>query len=89
MTPLAWVFDKGIAGYQYVRGSYNSPCRHIPSCSVYGREALAEHGAVKGSWLTARRIGRCNPWGTHGHDPVPPKHSHDASNNLVALPPTR
>lgn len=70
-TPLAWAFDKAIAGYQLVFAARPSPCRHVPSCSVYGREAIGEHGAIKGGWLTARRIGRCNPWGSAGHDPVP------------------
>ena len=49
-------------------------CRFLPTCSVYAVEALETHGAVKGSWLAARRICRCHPWGGHGYDPVPPKH---------------
>ena len=46
-------------------------CRFAPSCSQYALEALAQHGAVKGSWLAARRILRCHPWGGSGYDPVP------------------
>ena len=46
-------------------------CRFQPSCSVYGVEAIERHGAVRGSWLAACRIARCNPWGGCGHDPVP------------------
>ncbi|MDH3754884.1 MAG: membrane protein insertion efficiency factor YidD [Acidimicrobiia bacterium] len=71
MSPLARLLDGCIAGYQRIRGGRPSPCRHIPSCSVYGREAMQHHGAVKGSWYTVTRILRCNPWGTHGYDPVP------------------
>lgn len=48
-----------------------SHCRHIPSCSEYALEAIETHGAMRGSLLTARRLSRCHPWGTHGYDPVP------------------
>lgn len=46
-------------------------CRYVPSCSEYAQQALKQHGALKGMWLTLRRILRCHPWGGHGHDPVP------------------
>ena len=46
-------------------------CRYTPSCSQYGIEALRLHGALKGSWLTIKRICRCHPWGGSGCDPVP------------------
>ncbi|MBN2970993.1 membrane protein insertion efficiency factor YidD [Roseomonas aeriglobus] len=46
-------------------------CRYSPSCSAYAIEALRRYGAAKGSWLAAKRIARCHPWGGHGHDPVP------------------
>ena len=45
-------------------------CRFTPTCSQYGIEALRKYGPIKGLWLTAKRIARCNPWGNHGHDPV-------------------
>jgi putative membrane protein insertion efficiency factor len=47
-------------------------CRYTPSCSSYAIGALRTHGALRGLWLAARRIGRCHPWGGHGYDPVPP-----------------
>lgn len=46
-------------------------CRYTPTCSVYAAEAIAKYGAWRGGQLALRRIGRCNPWGGHGHDPVP------------------
>jgi putative membrane protein insertion efficiency factor len=46
-------------------------CRFHPSCSQYALEALALHGAARGSWLAVRRVGRCHPWHDGGLDPVP------------------
>lgn len=46
-------------------------CRYTPTCSAYGIQALQKYGALKGLWLTFKRILRCNPWGGHGEDPVP------------------
>lgn len=46
-------------------------CRYTPTCSQYALEALRKHGVFKGSWLTIKRIARCNPWGGSGYDPVP------------------
>ena len=46
-------------------------CRFQPSCSAYAITAWTRYGAAKGSWLAAKRIGRCHPWGGQGHDPVP------------------
>lgn len=46
-------------------------CRFTPTCSAYALEALEKHGALKGTWLTLKRLLRCNPWGGSGEDPVP------------------
>jgi putative membrane protein insertion efficiency factor len=57
--------------YQAARSGRPSPCRYDPTCSVYAVEALHRHGALRGSWLAARRLSRCHPWGRYGPDPVP------------------
>jgi putative membrane protein insertion efficiency factor len=46
-------------------------CRYSPTCSCYAREAIQTHGAIRGSWLAAKRVCRCHPWGGSGQDPVP------------------
>ena len=46
-------------------------CRYTPSCSQYAIEELERHGAIRGGWLAVKRLMRCQPWGGHGHDPVP------------------
>ena len=61
-----------VRGYQVLRAGRPSPCRFVPSCSTYAVEALTTHGAARGSWLAARRLGRCHPFGSSGYDPVPP-----------------
>jgi uncharacterized protein len=50
---------------------YGQVCRFFPSCSAYALEAITVHGAVKGSWLAAKRLARCHPWNAGGVDHVP------------------
>jgi hypothetical protein len=50
----------------------SAECRFQPSCSQYAIEALKTHGALSGSWLAAKRVCRCHPWGECGEDAVPP-----------------
>lgn len=59
--------------YQMIPGPWHKCCRHIPTCSNYGIEAIIEYGSIQGSILTIKRIIRCNPWGTRGYDPLPRK----------------
>jgi putative membrane protein insertion efficiency factor len=51
-------------------------CRFTPTCSCYTIEALQEHGALRGSLLGIKRLGRCHPWSEGGYDPVPKSTKH-------------
>ncbi len=72
MSRSARVVIATINLYQRLTVRKASPCRYVPSCSTYAIEALETHGAVRGSLLAVRRLARCQPWGGHGFDPVPP-----------------
>jgi uncharacterized protein len=73
--PIQGLAARGLIGlirlYQAARQGRPSPCRYLPTCSVYAIEALERHGSVRGSLLAARRLARCHPLGSFGVDPVP------------------
>jgi uncharacterized protein len=61
-----------IRGYQLLISPLLPPsCRFTPSCSQYALEAVTRHGALRGTWLAARRLARCHPFHPGGFDPVP------------------
>lgn len=61
-----------VKGYQYIISPMLPPaCRFYPSCSHYAAEALARHGAIRGSVLAVWRVGKCHPFHPGGEDPVP------------------
>lgn len=72
MSPLAHLLRGAVRGYQLaIRPLIGAQCRFHPSCSEYALEALARHGALRGTGLAFWRILRCNPWNAGGFDPVP------------------
>ena len=65
-----------VKGYRLLLSPWlGSSCRFEPTCSVYALQAMEQHGAAKGSYLTVHRLVRCGPWCKGGHDPVPPQAS--------------
>ncbi|HHX16367.1 MAG TPA: membrane protein insertion efficiency factor YidD [Mollicutes bacterium] len=70
---MKWISILIIKIYQSLPLSSHNCCRFTPTCSHYAIDALNEHGFLKGSLLTSKRILRCGPWSKPGHDPVPPR----------------
>ena len=72
MTVLARAAVLGIRVYQVVLSPVLPPaCRFAPTCSEYARQAFAEHGFARGTWLAVRRLLRCHPFHPGGYDPPP------------------
>jgi len=61
-----------VKGYRLLLSPWlGSSCRFTPTCSAYSLQALEQHGAAGGTYLTLARLVRCHPWCEGGHDPVP------------------
>lgn len=78
MKPEKRIMRRALQAPIQVYRKYISPlkpptCRFYPTCSAYALEAIEVHGAAKGAWLAAKRIGRCHPFHPGGFDPVPEK----------------
>ena len=72
-----------VKGYRLLLSPWlGSACRFEPSCSAYSLQALQQHGAALGSYLTLRRLARCHPWCDGGMDPVPPVYGVPATTSL-------
>ncbi len=70
--------------YQAAISSWTPPaCRFTPTCSAYAIEAIGKHGPARGAWLAFRRVGRCQPWGGHGFDAVPPRDREGTPTDVV------
>ena len=79
-----------LRGYRFlISPLYGQVCRYYPTCSSYALEAVETHGAMRGSWLAARRVCRCHPWAEGGVDHVPPikRSMRDASSFMSLRPP--
>ena len=57
--------------YQKIPGPWHNSCRHIPTCSNYSIEAINEYGSIKGTYMSIKRILRCNPHSKCGYDFLP------------------
>ena len=68
---MKWLGIGLIRLYRIVFAWMPSSCRYDPSCSHYTEQAIQKYGLIKGTWLGAKRIVRCQPWGGSGYDPVP------------------
>jgi len=83
MTPAPSLVARGLSGFvrawRVVSTRLPSRCRYYPSCSQYALDAIAAHGAGRGSWLALRRVARCHPWHDGGIDPVPNVRSPEAT----------
>lgn len=70
-SPMAWLLTALVDLYRLTGPMRQPRCRFYPSCSSYARQALGTHGAVRGLYLTIRRLLRCHPWNPGGVDHVP------------------
>jgi uncharacterized protein len=81
-APARLILRGAISLYRLtLSGWLGGQCRFSPTCSRYADEAIRTHGAIKGSFLTVRRVLRCNPFGRGGLDPVPRAGSREAAHD--------
>jgi len=72
LAPSVRIALWAIRGYQVLlRPLLTGSCRYLPTCSEYATEAIATYGALRGGWMSVKRVLRCHPFGGAGLDPVP------------------
>ena len=72
---LFWLYQACVSPFM------GAQCRHLPTCSQYAKDAVSQHGPLRGSWYALKRILRCHPWATPVFDPVPLVFSGDDQSN--------
>ena len=82
---IAAVLIAAVRAYRLLLSPWlGSSCRFEPSCSAYALDALQQHGAAAGSYMTVRRLARCHPFCHGGHDPVPTQKPRFFANSVYA-----
>ena len=61
--------------YQQTPLACHQSCKYQPTCSNYAIGVYNEYGCIKGTYLTIKRILKCNPWSKGGYDPIPVKNN--------------
>ncbi|NNG36888.1 membrane protein insertion efficiency factor YidD [Nakamurella aerolata] len=69
---------------RHISPALPATCRYTPTCSAYAVQALTEHGALRGSWLSLRRLARCGPWSRREHVDLVPEPSPRRKAKLAA-----
>ena len=68
---MKWLLIQFVILYRATLGHFmGGHCRFHPTCSQYAIDAINKHGALKGAWMSMKRISRCHPWGGKGYDPA-------------------